>query len=279
MKIYASRKDDLIRERDEWDQRRRDAEEQWQQSHQKYLYANKTALKPIEDFLDDKLSQYPHLEFDYDVEESSWGGKYPIIRVYIKCNQGRFNDDSCPLVWSFEVKLHQNNGEVLKESSSWSGLKATTAEHIETLEETVSCLKMLNDVDWAQLLNVKMPDWDEYHEDERMTEQRPDFENQIIEAEIEEALGKNIAIHGDLKNESARGWKSGWYIFLRETPKKYMAKFIADGSVKYWLKEDPDMYPSESSLLRQVQEMGRDVNIWKRDLSDLIDYPINSKTF
>ena len=279
MKIYSSRKDDLIRERDEWDQRRRDAEEKWQQSHRNYLEANKTALKPIEDFLDEKLSQYPHLEFDYNIEESSWGGKYPIIRVDIRCNQQRIHDDSCPLAWSFEVKLHQKNGEVLKETSSWSGLKATTAEHIETLEETVSCLKMLNGVDWGQLLNVKMPAWDEYHEDERVIEKRPDFENQIIEAEIEEALGENIAIHGDLKGESSGRWKSGWYIFLRETPKKYMAKFIADGTVAYYLKEDPDMYPSESAVLQQVQKMGRDVNIWKRDLSDLIDYPINSKTF
>ena len=131
-------------------------------------------------------------------------------------------------------------GNVLKESGSWSGLKACTEEQLASLQQSVDALVTLNGVDWAMLLDKAMPDADEYFTrdpNEQPLGQRPNFREQLIEAAVEECVGQDILVRG-VAGEGSR-YRTGadlYYLITGHSPKQYQVKEQIGSWVDDWIQ-------------------------------------------
>ena len=87
-----------------------------------------------------------------------------------------------------------DEGDIKKESGSWSGLSATTPEQIANLKESVRVIEILNNLDWNELLTVEFPNFDDYVKTE--VPERENFEEQLLEADVEDAAEQGLLIKG-----------------------------------------------------------------------------------
>lgn len=186
MKITSSRRDDIIKERDAYDSdytaKLNQRDEEWKQ----YRKAEYGIMNPIAEEIKSTLSRFDALEFDVEVDRS-WGDG---LRCRIQCNENtKFEDDSA-LSWSYSATIGKD-GEVKKESSSWSGLKATTPEQMNSLIQTVEALKVINDIDWTTKLGVTLPEPSEFVQTEMPNAaDRPDFENLVLVEDLRDMIGQ-----------------------------------------------------------------------------------------
>ena len=198
MKITATKLDDLLRQRDEYDadMKKYDAaaEESLQRLHLKEREEKDKLEKIISDLIGPSTLQ---LEIRVDAYGSSLFDDAWSVRV--RANEGTKFNDAVALAWNWQVSLNRE-GEVVKDSGSWSGLKAITPEQIADLEESVRIIKLLNGLDWPTILRHPKPKYDDYYDKESATiyqdkrKARPDFEHQIMDSRLEELIGQNIAI-------------------------------------------------------------------------------------
>lgn len=163
------------------------------------------------------------------------------------------------LHWTWSATLGED-GEVIKDSSSWSGLKAVTSDQIDYLEGVLEALKILNNMDWYTLLNQDLPQWKDY-----VTERDPELRqsnldklnDELKEAEIREAMEDNVAIRG-------HGYK-----YYRKTAK--VCYIVSGESSKFWTVEEV------------MPDAGRDhwhrtepYRIKKELFYSVIDYPLDT---
>ena len=154
--------------------------------------------------------------------------------VHIDSNESNKFSDNVALSWNWEVYL-SSDGTIKKDSGSWSGLRATTVEQLDDLEETLRVLKVLNKLDWSGILssaNAKRPNWNDYvTAGSPSRRDRPDFETQIKQATIEDVIGKDVLIkgRGDGKNYSPN--YAVWYYIIGETGKQYKVVPIGNNSI------------------------------------------------
>jgi len=216
--IVSSRKDDLIKEKQQW-QMKYDARKQlYRDQERKYDEArwawNDNIVALIKKEFSSYIDKLPYLEIFAD-----YGWKRVEIRFkyadYLSADE---REDVC-LRWSYEIRLNEN-GELKRESNSWSGFDATTSAQLDDLMNSANFLKAIVDYDWAPLLKeakesypdynkyigIKDPSYDPDYKD-------PGYDKMIREAELEEAVGKDIWIQGDNGKT--------WYKIVSETPKFY----------------------------------------------------------
>lgn len=214
MRIFAGRRDDIIRQRDEYDteykrrkQKVEDQEEEWRAAE--YAVYNEVA--------DVVRNQLKGINLDLDIScDRRWGNG---LCIYVRDDNDKFNADKA-LSWNWEVYLNKD-GEVIKDSGSWSGLKAVSEANIQYLEEILKCVKILNNMDWPTILDKQLPKFSEYvTETVPNRNERPDFESQLFEVDVEEAVGtgKLIIGHG---YKYYRPSASVVYEVLSESPKQY----------------------------------------------------------
>lgn len=281
MKIYSAKRDDIMRERDEWDSRRQELEDRAKEEHHQYLEAYEAAIQPIKSYLNKNLAKFDLLDFEINVKYRD-SLRNSGFRVDIQCNQNKIHDESSALSWRYSVEFYANTGEIIRDSSSWSGLQVTTSQQLESLQQTADALKFLLSVDWADVLSVVMPEWDDYHKTRSSDMgKRPDFENQLIQAEIEDAIGENVVFHGNIKYDASRTWTRGWLQFIRETPKKYKINFISDQYLSYAMHkyESDDEVETLGQLLSKPETYANQLNVWKRDIATVVDNPIQKLEF
>lgn len=220
--LVASRADEIRKARDEWDAEKARRSLIYDEQDAAYRQAERAITKAIEDKITSGLASFNLLEFDVDVSPyGRYGG--PGVSLRVDCNQQKVHDPSSALSWDYKAYI-TSDGEVGKESSSWSGLEACTEEAMASLKQTVAALEFLNSIDYAQLLNVKTPSREDFFtEDAYMREARPDFESQLQEAELEEAVGQQVLFLGtSLPNDEYHNrYQKIFYIILGETPKQY----------------------------------------------------------
>ena len=227
MKILAARSDEIRRERDEFNSKKYKSEKIRDEQVKNYRQAERDIFNPIEEYVESNLSKYSD---DVRVEVDTRYGSG--IQVQVRVNEDHKFDDDYALAWSFSVWL-KDNGQVEKESSSWSGLNATTAASVEDLKKTVSAIEWLSSQDWVSILDKKLPDWEEYVTEKVPTTDR-NFNQEIQEAQIEEIVGQRKAIEGvSLYQNALRRNGDGWYIIKGETPKFYTVIWAPE----YRLKE------------------------------------------
>ena len=240
MKITSSRRDDILKEKEEYDKKMAEYNEADKaRDKQKYL-DEQAVFEPIRKYLESNLNKFDLLDFainlnrDWDWDESD---KYAndSIEVSVKCNDVNHFDEKVALSWNYDVKIVK--GEVEAESSSWSGLKAVTKEQLESLKQTVSAIEFLQDVDWKSLIYRKLPSSIKYYEQLPERPQSRNFEEELLEEDIRDSFGKGIGFKGTQIVDYEASWRGnvdGYYFFYGETPKQYKCVFIS----KYYLNQD-----------------------------------------
>lgn len=273
--IRASRKDDLIREKQQWqmkyDARKQlydDQESKYNQAEWDWRDAVSSTIKSTFATYIDKL---PDLAITVD----------PYYRMHgmsVRFKYEHLFDERFSLNWDYSIMLG-DDGEIKKESSSWSGFNATTTEQLDDLMNSVNFLKAIVDYDWATLLNeaknskpkygqyvgIRDPRYDDNYKD-------PGYDKMIKEAELEELLssGKWIKINSD--------WGSGrWAYIISETPKFYTYTTLGNYEITHATPENTNMEQLISHITNPENTSPYYVDRIKKDKLKVAS-PIETKT-
>lgn len=241
MKITATRKEDILKRKADYDAKVAEYEADQQTRRRNYRQAEDAVTEPVREFLYNELAQFDVLDFEIDVRKNhrSWRSDNG-LEVSIRCNDRDKFADTSALSWNYDCSIDEDSGEVTKESGSWSGLKATTAAQLDSLKQTVAALELLNSLDWYEILNKEMPKYSDYFDGGVERPERVDFNKELQEAEIEDAMGQNVLIK--VGGISEYGRTPVWARFIKETPTQYQIEIIDDWTKKR-LEESGELKP------------------------------------
>ena len=197
-KITAATRDELLKSRQEYDAESKKYQDQKDEGLERWedtLHEQKTALeKQISDVIGST-------SLELRIKVDPWGGiGEDNWAVYVEANENNKFSETVALSWHWSAKIDGRSGEVVKDSGSWSGLKAITPEQISDLEESVRIIKILNNMDWKAILSSPKAHYSEFVSDElndviqQRRKDRPNFEGDLETATIEGAIANgNIA--------------------------------------------------------------------------------------
>lgn len=228
MKITANRRDEIIKQRDEYeaDYSARSARHEEQSAalrKAEYEVLESVQARVAAELSD--ISQGAHLEI---IARRGWNyrSEDTVIEIQVRCNESFKFDDSTALSWDWSVKL-DDDGNVIRDSGSWSGLKACTPEQLDDLQRSLNILRRLNDMDWGTILSTTMPRYADYvTERAPYRNNRPDFEQMLFDIDIEEAIGKPVLMKG------AGDYSNMWFSVLKQTDKQYTVIRIPNYAVQ-----------------------------------------------
>lgn len=158
------------------------------------------------------------LPFQISVEDRFIGG----IDVYIRVHDNNVHGENKALSWTWKV-LRTKDGNIEKQTSSWSGLQATTAVQLADLRKTVDALEILNSIDWENILNVTLPEYREYVTEKDGIGPRPAFGRMENEAAVSELVGTDTLIKGKSKDGYTQ-----WFHITKESGSMYVISHISD---------------------------------------------------
>lgn len=203
MRIYCNKKSDLIAERDAYDaetQKYQDIVDEASRSYRQKLNEASDNLRAI---IANEIGQ-TSLPLIIGVNRAWREGWEVSIQV------DKYNGEHA-LNWDWSVQL-DGEGNIKKDSGSWSGLNAVTAEQIDDLKESVRVLTILNDIDWEPIISAEIPDADVDDSDARIIlrdrrANRKDYNRLILDAELEEAAEEDkwIKLEGRPETSYYRG--------------------------------------------------------------------------
>lgn len=228
MKITANRKEEVLRRKAEYDAAMKAYNDDWETRRRNYQAAEREVLNPIEDTLNAELSKFSLLQFDVSAD-FNFGS---LVEVRISCNEHSKFDDSVALAWSYEALLDPSTGELKRNTSSWSGMQATTRAQLDSLKQSVDALEYLLTVDWASLLNVQQPDYDKYFEGRLARPEHQDFKSELIEAELAECVGTNTLVKVHNFDSSGYGGRTVYVRIVRETPSQYVVNVLTEWTIE-----------------------------------------------
>lgn len=232
MKITANRKEDILRRKAEYEEDVARRIAQVEKEEQEFREAEYAVTDPVKHEIEKLFEKYPTLHAEVRVESAPF--RQAGLRVQVSVNEREKFSDSTAISWSYDVYLN-DNGEVKRETNSWSGMQAVTADQLRQLEETVAVLKELLEVDWASLLNKEMPRYRDYlkTDDPRYERDRPNFNRELAEAEMEDIIGQRKMIE-------VKPFSGSWYYDARyRANKNVFIAIIKDSGSQYTIKECP----------------------------------------
>lgn len=184
------------------------------------------------------------------------GFRSNMYEVTIK-NSDNPHDDQA-LNWNWNAFIDEQ-GEVKKESGSWSGLTAISAENIDNLKESVRVLEILNNMDFSKILSRTMPEASDYiihgYPTKDDMQRKDELTKELFESEMNEVM------------------ESGNWIKLKDGLGKY---FQRDAYIRI-LSESPKMYKVAEELGSRIspESAGYDYNIRKEKLESIIQKPFD----
>lgn len=173
-------------------------------------------------------------------------------------------DDSAALVWSWNICLNRDNS-ITKESNSWSGVNATTTEHIESLKQSVQILEILNNIDWETILIEGREIYPNYKDYQVKDEEEPPkferFDELLRKLDIEEIIAND---------QMFRSKGQSYYTYIvKETPKQYQITYIKPSLLEY--------YTEQNMSMNQIIELSKErylTRISKEKLLSSLNYPL-----
>lgn len=267
MKIIANRKDEILRRKEEYESEFRSRKEQHQNQHNMYRRAQQEIFDSVQSAV---LAELQGIDLDLQVNV---GNNFGDIKVGVSSNEGNVHGEDKALSWTWTVVL-DDEGTISTSSSSWSGLQATTKEQLESLRQTVTALEILNDIDWGTLLNVTLPAYREYItvSDPSYDPNKPNFDQELREIEIEEAMGKRILLHG----KPIRMYRGRvWYGITRETATQYEVFYIPDYAFEF-LEASND---GDVEALVNKYKSSNASRVSKAKLLSVLDAPLVTKEY
>lgn len=284
MRITASRRDDIIRERDAFDADRAQRKAKYDEQYTSYRKALREVLSEVESEIKSELFSIQNLDLQVSAEESiiryRADSYEDAIEVTVLSNEDNVHGKDKALSWRWHSKINAE-GEVINETGSWSGLQATTPEQLESLRQSVAALEILNSLDWKSILTRTLPDYNEYVEyDEKLNTKRPDYEQQLMEVEIEDATeAGNVLIKGipAYKDSTAPLY---WYKVVKETPQYYIVKELYSLNVQSIQNGEQISWGTrELETIADLVAVSRETRIRKDKFMEIIEKPIETMTY
>lgn len=213
MKITCNRRDDILKRKQEHESDRAKRQAKYDEEYQAYKDESRNREDKIRNDVIDAIGN-TSLDLAINVE-NMFGSRY---KIRVSDEDNKFDDDKA-LLWTWEVSLDKN-GDVKKESSSWSGMKAVTANNISNLKEIVRVLETLNKIDFKMLLTeIEPPEYQDYvTENNPQYETAPNFDKELMEADVADCIGTRKGILGTY-SKYYRG--DVYHFIMRETPSSY----------------------------------------------------------
>ena len=204
--------------------------------------SNLEQVLPYSDLIDIRVSR------DYN-----WRSDTPCLSVNISYDLNKTKNQS--LAWSYSVGLDLD-GNVKKESNSWSGLNAVTQEQLDDLEKSIEILKKLNIIDWESIVKTDVPSVKDYVTTKTLPEK--DFTFEQFNADLEDFVGQDVIfISKYLKSENYYGSRYG-YIIKRLTNKRVEYVPIYDPIVRLKNNKDYTNYIKEQSQEGYTETMSKE---------------------
>lgn len=230
MKISCAKRsrDEISRDRDEYDVKRKSIHEQADKEQTSFRRALDDVYQSVKSQLESELANFDSLNLNIDVSL----GTIDTLEVTVGSNRDHVHSKHKALSWDYRARLTKE-GEVIRETGSWSGLQAVTEEQLESLRQSVACLEVLNSIDWAAILATPTPKYEDYliTDTYSVDRDRPDYESELLEAEIDEAIEKGSWIKGHgYKYYLARA--TVYYKVLKETPAQYEVMEVWENNLK-----------------------------------------------
>lgn len=264
MKITCTKRDDILKRKSEYEADRSSRQSKYDAQYRKYLEEDGRREEKIRN---DVIGAIGETSLDLEIRVSGrFEHKYEIS---VSDENDKFNEDKA-LSWDWKVYLDKN-GDVKKESSSWSGMNAVTAKNLSNLKEIVRVLEILNNIDFKMLLEeIRPPRYQDYvTENNPEYETAPDFDRELMEADIEDAIGTRKGILGT----GSKFYRGNVYHFIqRETPSSYN---MWDIPAYYVEKNDGSL----SDLFEKYNDSGSNYNMRKDKFFETIEKPIKIVDF
>lgn len=211
MKIYASRRDDLIAERDAYDAETAKYQSRVDEGKRRWRQDTRAIEQSVKTEVERAIG-----ETSLEIEVFARAGWETGYEVTVRANESRKFDEGAALAWNWEAKIDRE-GNIVKDSGSWSGLKVVTPEQIADLEESVRVMKILNGLDWEHILKRANPNYSDYvsQEDQAAVrdrnKNRRDYDREIFEEDLKEAIqsGAWIKMKGRPDTEYYHGSRGG----------------------------------------------------------------------
>lgn len=264
MKITCTKRDDILKRKSEYEADRASRQSKYDSQYK--------ALLAEEGKREDKLRNDvigaigdTSLNLEIDVR----GRFEDTYEIRVSDENDKFNEDKA-LSWDWKVYLDKN-GDVKKESSSWSGMNAVTSKNISNLKEIVRVLEILNNIDFKMLLEeITPPNYQDYITDRNPKyETAPDFDRELMEADVEDCIGTRKGILGT----GSKFYRGKVYHFIqRETPSSYN---MWDIPAYYVEKNDISL----SDLFEKYNDEGSNYNMRKDKFFETIETPIKIVDF
>ena len=275
--IRASRKDDLIREQQQWKMRHDARQVLYNEQEGRYDKARWDWKDYVVDLIKKQFSSYidklPYLEINVDD-----GWRRTEVRFKYADYLGKSDRANVSLRWSYTIYLTEN-GQIEKETNSWSGFEAVTPEQVDDLMNSANFLKAIVDFDWAPLLNeakASVPKYSQYvgirNPNSDPDYRDPGYDKMIKEAEIEDALDSDMWIKID------SDWGTGrWVYIISETPKFYTYTSIGDREITHATPENSNIESLKSHITDPKNVSSYYVDRIKKDKLRFTN-PIETKT-
>lgn len=263
MWITANRRDDIIKQRDDFNRQKADKVQKYEKQVKDYDQAMSAVTDKVEKDLRSRLAKFDKLQFDVSVAPAFFRGRGLAVQVY--CNENnKFADDSA-LSWNYSVKVN-DNGDVIAETGSWSGLKATTAAQLDSLEQTLAALRELNKIDWKTEIDIDTPQYADYV---NMLDPRydvePDFDTMLAEADVDDLVGTGRGIYRDATG-SSRYYRGRVYSVI-----------VGQSDKTYTIFDIPEMYAEDTDKFDTLST--NTYRISKKKFIDSLIVPMNIKDF
>lgn len=181
---------------------------------------------------------------------------YQTAEIRVDYGELRVSDESLPLKWSWRFKV-DSKGRTSRESSSWSGLNATTSDHIELLRQSVNALEALSNLDDERLVKLAFQNAPAYDEYVTQDVDRLD-ETEYVYKKLDALAGEDVFLAGDEK------WYGAYYYkIVKDTGKQY--------AVEVWYLG----YPSNLAGRDRAEFTIYDTKRYRKDkLYDAVSHPI-----
>lgn len=245
--IIASKRDEILQRKADWEADYNTRKTKYEDQYKKFRVADKYESDRLAKAVKDAIGNTT-LDIDIDVSNNFDNG----YRVNISDEDDKFNPSKA-LSWNYKASL-DSKGDVVKETSSWSGLNATTIENIENLKEIVRVLERLNRVDWQELMStIRPPEYADYVTDKNPRyEDHPDFDSELREADLEDMVGTSKGI----VCEDSRYFSGLVYRFITKVnPSSYrvfdVPQYYADKGMTY--DEILDKYSQDSYIIQKAK--------------------------
>ena len=246
MKITCVSKEELLRRKSEYLEKKEKVDELRREAENRARSAINSVLEDVKSAIESELASVQPTTFDLTIRVSDSFNR----RMRVSIDNGSNPHGPAALYWNYDVSFDAD-GNIQKESGSWSGLTAVTPGDIVSLKESVAVLEKLNEIDWKTMLNREVPQYYEFFKDvPPVPTPEMDFDKELAFADISDTIGRNEVI--------VVPWKYG------DSAQKYI-KVVGETPKTYKIIEVPEYAVRSESMKKAIEQYRRDEHNIRKD--------------